>query len=108
MVRRRGNPFADARKRRSAEAPAHKALLRREESLRNADEEELEAACKRTARGAEFLCSAGSRGAENGCICFDTPEKASAMQAWIKASGITARLSCSVNFSTIRRPSRPL
>jgi hypothetical protein len=88
MVRRRGNPFGDAQKRLP-----HRALLRRDEPFRKADEKELDAACKRFAQGAEYLCYAGSRGAENGCkvICFDMPEKASAMQAWIDASSIASR-----------------
>jgi hypothetical protein len=88
VVRRRGNPFAVAQKRLP-----HKALLRREEPLRKADEEELNAVCKRIAQEAEYLCYAGSRGEENGCkvICFDAPEKASAMRVWIDASGIASR-----------------
>jgi hypothetical protein len=88
MVRRRGNPFAEQLRRLP-----HKALLRREDPFRKVDQEDLDAACKRIARGAEYLCYAGSRGAENGCkvICFDMPEKARAMQAWIEASGIASR-----------------
>ena len=88
MVRRRSNPFDEKRKRLP-----HKALLRREDPFRKADGEEFEAACKRIAADAEFLVYARGRGEELGCkvICFDTPEKAKAMQAWIDASGIATR-----------------
>jgi hypothetical protein len=88
MVRRRGNPFAEQLRRLP-----HKVLLRREDPFRKVDQEEFDATCKRIARGAEYLCYAGSRAEENGCkvICFDTPEKAQAMQAWIDASGIARR-----------------
>jgi len=71
----------------------HKALMRREEPLRRADEEELARMCKRIAHGSEHLAYAGSRGEENGCkvVCFDTAEKARAMQVWIDVSGIASR-----------------
>jgi hypothetical protein len=88
MVRRRGNPFAEQLRRLP-----HKALLRREDPFRKVDQEEFNAACKRIAQGAEFLCYASGRSEENGCkvIYFDTPEKARAMQAWIDTSGIASR-----------------
>ena len=88
MVRRSTNAFA-ATKRRLP----HKALLRREGPFRRVDGEELEAACRRIADGAEYLAYGGGRGAEIDCkvICFDTSEKAQAMQAWIAESGIEFR-----------------
>jgi hypothetical protein len=88
MVRRRGNPFADRVKRLP-----HKALLRRDDSLRSSDEDEIKAVQLSIASGAEYLSYAGSRGDELGCrvFCFDAAEKASAMRAWIDASGIASR-----------------
>lgn len=88
MVRRRGNPFADARKRLP-----HKALLRREDPLRPSDDDEVMAMLASIASGAEYLAYAGTRGDELHCrvFCFDTAEKARAMQAWINASGIANR-----------------
>jgi hypothetical protein len=88
MVRRRGNPFADQVKRLP-----HKALLRREDPHRPIDEDEVRAVQLSIASGAEYLSYAGSRGDELGCraFCFDTVEKAQAMQAWIDASGIASR-----------------
>jgi len=43
--------------------------------------------------GGEYLTYAGTRGDELYCrvFCFDTSEKARAMQAWIDASGIEKR-----------------
>jgi hypothetical protein len=88
MVRRRGNPFADQVKRLP-----HKALIRRDDPLRPTDTNELKAVQLSIASGAEYLSYAGSRGNELGCrvFCFDTAEKARAMQAWIDASGISSR-----------------
>lgn len=88
MVRRRGNPFAGARQRLP-----HKALLRREDRLRPSDDDEVMAVMLSIAAGAEYLAYAGSRGDELNCrvFCFDTAEKARAMQAWIDASGIANR-----------------
>jgi hypothetical protein len=45
------------------------------------------------AASAEYLAYAGTRGDELYCrvFCFDTAEKARAMQAWIDASGIENR-----------------
>ena len=88
MVRRRGNPFANQVKRLP-----HKALLRRDEPLRTSDEDEVKAMQLGIASGAESLSYAGSRGKELDCrvFCFDTPEKARAMQVWIDTSGIAGR-----------------
>jgi hypothetical protein len=88
MVRRRGNPFADQVKRLP-----HKALMRPDDPLRSTDTNELKAAQLSIASGANYLSYAGSRGDELGCrvFCFDTAEKARAMQAWIDASGIASR-----------------
>jgi hypothetical protein len=88
MVRRSTNAFAAMQRRLP-----HKALLHREGPFRRVDSEELEAACRRIADGAEYLTFAGRRGAEIDCkvICFDTAEKAQAMQAWIAESGIETR-----------------
>ena len=88
MVRRRGNPFAGQRKRLP-----HKALLHRDDPLRPSDDDEVMAAMLSVAAGAEYLAYAGTRGDELNCrvFCFDTAEKAHAMQAWIDASGIANR-----------------
>jgi len=88
MVRRRGNPFANALKRLP-----HKALMRREDPLRRSDEDQVSAMQLSIASGAEYLSYAGSRGEELGCrvFCFDTAEKARAMQAWVAASGVENR-----------------
>ena len=88
MVRRRGNPFAGALKRLP-----HKALLRRDEPLRPSDHDEVMTIMLSIAAGAEYLAYAGTRGDELYCrvFCFDTAEKARAMQAWIDASGIASR-----------------
>jgi hypothetical protein len=88
MVRRSTNAFAQKQRRFP-----HKALLRREAPFGRADSEELEAACRRIADGAEYLTYGGSRSAEIDCkvICFDTAEKAQVMQAWIAESGIETR-----------------
>ena len=88
MVRRRGNPFADRVKRLP-----YKALLRRDDPLRPSDEDEVKAVQLSIASGSDYLSYAGSRGDELGCrvFCFDTAEKARAMQAWIDASGIASR-----------------
>lgn len=88
MVRRRGNPFADARKRLP-----YKALLRRDDPLRASDNDEVMAIQVSIASGAEYLAYAGTRGDELCCrvFCFDTAEKAREMQAWIDASGIAQR-----------------
>ena len=88
MVRRSSNEFAQKQRRLP-----HKALLRREGPFRRLDSEELEAACRRIASGAEYLTYAGGRGVEIDCkvICFDTADKAQEMQAWIAASGIETR-----------------
>ena len=52
-----------------------------------------EMASYRVAQDSEYMSYAGSGGAENGCVvvCFDAPEKARAMQAWIGESGIAER-----------------
>jgi hypothetical protein len=88
MATRKGSPFREQKRRLP-----HKALVKREDPFRKVDQEEFDAACKKIAQGMECLCYAGSRAEENGCkvICFDTPEKARAMQAWIDASGIANR-----------------
>jgi hypothetical protein len=88
MATRRHNPFTAKLKRLP-----HKALLRRTDPFFTADNDELEATLLRIADGAEYLSYAGSRGDENDChvICFDTAEKARAMQAWIETSGIESR-----------------
>ena len=88
MVRRSTNAFAAMQRRLP-----HKALLHREGPFRRVDSEELEAACRRIADGAEYLTYAGGRGPEIDCkvICFDTAEKAQAMQAWIAESDIETR-----------------
>jgi hypothetical protein len=88
MVRRRENPVAAMKKRLP-----HKAFLKREDSFSRADSEELAEMCRRIADGADHSSYAGTRGDENGCrvLCFDTPEKARALQAWIDASGIASR-----------------
>lgn len=88
MVRRRGNPFANMLKRLP-----HKALMRRDEPLRRSDDDEVIAMMMSVSTGAEYLAYAGSRGDELYCrvFCFDTAEKARAMQAWIDASGIESR-----------------
>ena len=78
MVRRRGNPFADAQKRLP-----HRAYIGRQGPWRRVDREEIDAAAARIADGAEYLPWAGGRGTEMGRtgFAFDTPEKAQAMQA---------------------------
>ena len=88
MVRRRGNPFANTLKRLP-----HKALMRRDETLRPSDNDEVMTAMVTIAAGAEYLAYAGTRGSELYCrvFCFDTAEKARAMQAWIDTSGIERR-----------------
>jgi hypothetical protein len=107
MARRRENPVAAIKKRLP-----HKALLKRDEPFSRADSEELEEMCRRIADGADHFAYAGSRGDENGCrvLCFDTAEKARAMQAWIEASGIASRSRrpISRNSSSADRPSRGL
>mgnify|MGYP007096634124 FL=1 len=71
----------------------HKALLRREAPFHKVDSDELEAACRRIADGAEYLIYGGSRGTEIDCrvICFRTAGQAQDMQAWIAGSGIETR-----------------
>jgi hypothetical protein len=88
MVRRRGNPFGNALKRLP-----HKAFMRREDPLRPSDNDEIIAAMLSIAAGSEHLAYAGTRAKELYCrfICFDTAEKARAMQAWIETSGIENR-----------------
>ena len=88
MVRRRGNPFANTLKRLP-----HKALMRRDEPLRRSDDDEVMAMMLSVAAGAEYLAYADTRGDELYCrvFCFDTAEKARAMQAWIDASDIENR-----------------
>ena len=88
MVRRRHNPHIAAIKRLP-----HKALLKREDPFCRADSEELEEMCRRIANGSEHYAYASGRGDDQGCkvFCFDTAEKARAMQAWIEASGIAGR-----------------
>jgi hypothetical protein len=88
MVRRRGNPFANTLKRLP-----HKALMRRDEPLHRSDHDEVMAVMLSVAAGAEYLAYAGTRGDELYCrvFCFDTAEKARAMQAWIDASDIESR-----------------
>jgi hypothetical protein len=88
MVRRRGNPFAGTLKRLP-----HKALMRRDEPLHPSDNDEVMTAMVSIAAGAEYLAYAGTRGDELYCrvFCFDTAEKACAMQAWIGASDIESR-----------------
>ena len=88
MVRRRGNPFADAQKRLP-----HRAYIGRQGPWRRVDREEIDAAATRIAAGAEYLLWAGARGIESArtVIGFDTPKKAQLMQAWVEASGIADR-----------------
>ncbi|GEP61749.1 hypothetical protein [Reyranella soli] len=88
MVRRKGNPFANTLKRLP-----YKALMRRDELLRPSDNDEVMTAMVTIAAGAEYLAYAGTRGNEFYCrvFCFDTAEKARAMQAWIDASDIESR-----------------
>lgn len=88
MVGRRGNPFANAQKRLP-----HKALMRREDPLCPTDDAEVMATMVSIACNAEYLAYAGTRGEELYCrvFCFDTAEKARAMQTWIDTSGITSR-----------------
>ena len=64
--------------------------MRRDEPLRRSDDDEVTAMMLSVAAGAEYLAYAGTRGDELYCrvFCFDTAEKARAMQAWIDASGI--------------------
>jgi len=68
--------------------------MRRDEPLRPSDNDEVMAVMLSIAAGAEYLAYAGTRGNELYCrvFCFDTAEKARAMQAWIDASGIENRL----------------
>jgi hypothetical protein len=88
MVRRRGNPFAEKQRRLP-----HRAFIKREGPWRPADWDEIEAACRRIANGAEYLTWSGSRGLELGCtvIGFDTSKKAVEMQVWIDTGGIADR-----------------
>lgn len=88
MVRRWHNPVAAMQKRLP-----HKAFMNREDPLLRANSEELAEMCLRIADGSEHMVYSGSRGEENGCkvVCFDTAEKARAMQTWIDASGIASR-----------------
>lgn len=88
MVGRRGNPFAEARRRLP-----YKAIMRREDPLRPSDDDDVMAMLVSIAYGAEYLAYAGSRGNELYCrvFCFDKAEKARAIQAWIDASGIERR-----------------
>lgn len=88
MVRRRGNPFAEKQRRLR-----HKALMRRDDPLLPSDANELDAVIRSVASGSEYLSYAGTQGDELYCrvFCFDTAEKARAMQAWIEASGIARR-----------------
>jgi hypothetical protein len=67
--------------------------MRREDPLRSSDDDEVMAVMLSVAAGAEYLAYAGTRGNELYCrvFCFDTAEKARAMQAWIDASGIEHR-----------------
>ena len=88
MAGRKSNPFT-AKLRRLP----YKALIRREGPWRTADGKEIEAISERIANGSEYQSYAGSRNDESGCrvICFDTPEKARLMQAWIEESKIAER-----------------
>ena len=88
MVSRRGNPFANTLRRLP-----HKALMRRDEPLRPSDNDEVMTIMVNIAAGAEYLAYAGTRGNELYCrvFCFDTAQKARAMQAWIDASGVESR-----------------
>jgi hypothetical protein len=88
VVRRRGNPFANAQKRLP-----YRACIGRQVPWRRVDREEIDATAARIAGEAEYTSWAGGRGAEMGrtMFGFDTPEKAQAMQAWVDASGIADR-----------------
>jgi len=89
MARREGNPLADIQRRLPC-----RAYINRDEPWRPADHEEIEAACRRIANGAEYLIWAGSRGLEfDDCtvIGFNTSKKASEMQVWIDTSHIADR-----------------
>ena len=88
MVRRRENPFANALK-----PLPHKALMRRDEPLRQSDNEEVMVKMVSIAAGSEYLAYAGTHGDELYCrvFCFNSAERARAMQAWIDASGIASR-----------------
>jgi len=80
VVRRRGNPFANAQKRLP-----YRAYIGRQGPWRRVDREEIDATAARIAGEAEYTSWAGGRGAEMGrtMFGFDTPEKAQAMQAWV-------------------------
>lgn len=101
MVRRRGNPFAEKHKRLP-----FKALLRRDEPFRQCDADEITAMKLSIANGAGYLSYAGSQGDELYCtvFCFDSAEKARAMQAWIDASGIAQRpkLEAALNYPQLK------
>ena len=101
MVRRRGNPFAEQRKRLP-----FKAFLRREDPLRRSDADEVEAMKLSIANGTEYLSYAGNHGDELYCtvFCFDSAEKARAMQTWIDTSGIAQRpkLEPSLNYPQLK------
>jgi hypothetical protein len=88
MARRRGNPFAEKLKRLP-----FKAILRRDDPLHPSNADEIEAMKLSIANGAEYLSYAGSQGDELYCkvFCFDSADKARAMQAWIDVSGIAQR-----------------
>ena len=87
MLRFNRDPVEDRRRRLPCRAYINR------DRWRAADHEEIEAACRRIANGAEYLIWAGSRGAELGCtvIGFDTSRKASEMQLWIDTSDIADR-----------------
>jgi hypothetical protein len=88
MVRREVNPFAEKQRRLPC-----RAYINRDEPWRSADHEEIEAACRHIANGAEYLIWAGSSGLELDCtvIGFDISKKASEMQVWIDTSDIADR-----------------
>jgi hypothetical protein len=88
MVRRRGNPFANALKRLP-----HKAFMRREDPLRPSDDDQVYG-CDAEHCGRcriSQLCRHPRRRAVLSRLLLDTAEKARAMQAWIDASGIEHR-----------------
>jgi hypothetical protein len=99
MVRRSTNSFAAKLKRLP-----HKAFLRRSERLRQEDRDELEAVMRSIASGSEYLSYAGTRGAELYCtvVCFDSEEKAKAMQAWIDGSGIRPAPKVNTDFPQLK------
>ena len=87
MLRFNSDPLADKQR----QLPCRAYINR--DRWRATDHEEIEAACRRIANGAEYLIWTGSRGMELECtvIGFDTSRKATEMQLWIDTSGLADR-----------------